>query len=129
MKDSYYANNPIFAEICDKIFNYTFVEFYAKLNQFSKLSLELLEIRLIEHDIVFYVYSIIYYTQCRKQEDEIYDLFCKFERSYFPYVMVTYTSSYGGIYDGDDGTDHEIVATLNIDDEFKRLLQFCSKIK
>ena len=42
-KDSYYTNNPILAEIRDKISNDTFVEFYTKLEQYSKIFIDWLK--------------------------------------------------------------------------------------
>ena len=66
-KNLYYMNNPILAEIRDEIFNDTFVEFYAKLEQYSKICIDLLKIWVTEHDIVSYVYSLIYYTQSKKE--------------------------------------------------------------
>ena len=122
IKDSYYRNNPILAEMGDKIFNDTFTEFYAKLEQYSKIGIDLIKIRMTEHDVVSYVYSLICYTKSKKESDAIYDLFCKFDRSYMPIVIVTNASSYYAIYEDDDGTDREIVTELKLENEFKRLL-------
>ena len=79
LNDAFDDLAPPYPTFGDKISNDTFTKFYVKLAQCSKIGIDLFIIWMTEHDIAYYVYSLLCYTQSKKEIDEIYDLFCKFD--------------------------------------------------
>ena len=82
-----------------------------------------------KRDINSYAFSIICYNQTNLQSNDIYDLFCVYEKSSLSNLIVTSDSSYHNLYNINDGTNQDIVVTLKINNEFKRLLNLFEDTK
>ena len=88
-KDPYYKSNPILKEMFNQLFNDHFLEFYDYLKNCKGSLMELLKVRVIEHNIVAHKQSLICYATDRDQYNKIYDHFSTLNRSNIPHFIVT----------------------------------------
>ena len=58
-KDPYYTSNPILKERYSKVFNNHFLEFYDYLKNCKGTLLELLKVRVTEHDVVSHKFGMV----------------------------------------------------------------------
>ena len=123
--DSYYLSKPLLKEMKHRLFNDTFIDFFSELkkqDKKEKLRMELLKVRITDHDDVSYAYYLIIYTKNRQQHNIVFEMYDQYDRSLIPTLIVTTDICYENLYDEDDRYDREVMSLVSVDSNFERLL-------
>ena len=97
------------------------MNFYDYLKEYKGVLLELLKVRVTDHDVT-YQSSFVWYTTNRDEYNQIYNHFCTYDREYIPHFIVSTDTSYYNIYEDDDFTDREVISSLGLQDDFNSLM-------